>query len=337
MATYKQSGVDVELGDKCSAIAYKYAKSTFPSRRHLKGKALLDDGGFTGAIDMGDYFMVQNADGVGTKMMVAERMKKFGSLGADLVAMVADDAICVGAEVIAMTNVIDTNKLDSATVDSMMKGLAKVCIKEKILIPGGEIAELSEMVNVYSWNATAVGIVEKKKMITGKGIKNGDVIIGLLSPNFRSNGFSLVRHILKKSYGDSWHNVKFHGKKWGDIVLAPSIVYHGALLELLGRFGKKRKVNIKGIAHITGGGLTGNFPRILPKENMDFALDNLPPPPPAMKELQRLGDVSDEEAYATWNMGVGMTLVVAKRDVKKTLELVKKQGLKAQVIGRIGK
>lgn len=333
MTTYKESGVDRDLGDLCSEIAYREAKKTFPGRRGLIGEPLKMDGGFTGALDMGRFLLVQNEDGVGTKIEVAERMNDYSTLGYDLTAMVADDAVCAGAEVISISDTIDAGSLDKKTVEELMKGLSKACREQKIVIPGGEIAELEGHVKGYTWNATAVGVIEKYKFITGERIKPGDAIIGLASLNFRSNGFTLLRAILKKTYGANWHNAKFKGKKWGAVALAPSVIYHAGILSLIGRFGEKQKTRIKGIAHITGGGLPGNAPRMFGKEKLGIVLDSLPPVPPAMLELQRLGSVADREAYKTWNMGVGMVLVA--EDAKKALRLLRKAGLKASIVGKV--
>lgn len=331
MMTYKKAGVNRTLGDRCSEIAYAEAKKTFIGRAKMIGEPLKMDGGFTGALDMGDFLIVQNEDGVGTKIEIAERMNDFSTLGADLVAMVADDAVCAGAEVISITNTIDTAQLNSKVVSQMMKGLAKVCLKQHIVIPGGEIAELKGHVNGYTWNSTAVGIVEKKKFITGAGIKPGDKIIGILSPNFRSNGYTLLRAILKKSYGANWHKKTFMERTWGAIALEPSIVYHAAMLGLIGRYGKPARVRIKGIAHITGGGLPGNVPRMFGVQKAGAMLDNLPPVPAAMKELIRIGGIADREAYETWNMGVGMAFIAYNPE--RAIALLKKSGLKAQIIG----
>lgn len=337
MTTYKKTGVDRELGDLCSEIAYREAKKTFAGRRGMIGRPLQMEGGFTGALDMGDFLLVQNEDGVGTKIEVAERMNYYDTLGHDLVAMVADDAVCVGAEVISITNTIDASTLSKKVVFGLMKGLSGACLKQKIVIPGGEIAELKGHVNGYTWNATAVGIVEKSKFITGKDIRPDDPVIGIASPNFRSNGFTLLRAILKKKYGDAWHLKKFRGRKWGDIALAPSVIYHAGILSLIGRFRKKPRVHVKGIAHITGGGLPGNAARMFGKnpKKLGLLFDKLPSPPAAMLELQRLGNVSDREAYETWNMGIGMVLVA--KNTQKALELLKKAGLKATVIGKVTK
>lgn len=336
MLTYKKAGVDREVGDLCSEIAYGQAKKTFASRKGLLGRPLTMEGGFTGALDMGAFLLVQNEDGVGSKIAIAEQMKKFDTLGCDLVAMVADDAICVGAEVISLSNTIDCGSgLSLKIIREMMGGLSKACRQQKIVIPGGEIAELKGLVSGYVWNATSVGIVSKKKFITGEKIKPGDLIIGIASPNFRSNGYTLLRAILKNAYGEKWHKKRFGNRTWGDIALAPSVIYHGALLSLLGRFSEKSKVEIKGIAHITGGGLPGNAPRMFGKKKLGILFDQLPQPPAAMRALQKLGGVSDREAYETWNMGVGMVLVAAS--TSKTLQLLHKAGLKARIVGRVTK
>ncbi len=340
MATYADSGVDISAGDKASRIAYNYAKSTFSSREGLKGTPLIQDGGFAGAIDMGDYLMITNCDGVGTKIDIALEMQNFAGLGYDLLAMTADDAICVGAEVVSITNTIDTNKVDPNEIEPMMKSLAEVCITEKVLIPGGEIAELGNTLTKSIWNSSATGIVEKEKFITGEKIEAGQAVISLQEFGFRSNGFSLVRHILKEN------NIKFSdtcaeftdedaGKTWGDVLLKPCILYHGALLEILGRFGKERKIDVTGIVHVTGGGLAGNFFRILKDKKLGAHLPNICPMTPAMNILQKLGNVEDREAYKTWNCGNGMLMICEKSDAETLISLLKEQNINAQIAGEI--
>ena len=344
MATYKDSGVDIQEGDKASSIAYEHAKSTFSSREGMIGEPLKEDGGFTGTLDMGDFLLVQNDDGVGTKMEVAERLGKFDTLGYDLLAMVADDAACVGAETISITNTLDTNKLDSATVDALMSGLAKACQENKVVIPGGELAEVGDSVNGNVWNATAVGVVQKDKRITGNGITSGDTIIGLRSKGFRSNGFSLIRHILKEAHGENWHEAKYegdqsYGETWGEVVLTPSLIYNNLIMLLNGRFDEPRQVPLKGVVHVTGGGIQGNLDRILKKTGdgtpLKADLNNLPAPHEPMLKLMEIGIVSQEEAYKTWNMGVGMLLIVSPDEQEKTLEICADAGYEAQVVGSI--
>lgn len=334
MATYEESGVSVNLGDKCSAIAYQAAKNTFIGRKGRIGEPVVDDGGFSGVMDMGDYYLVQNDDGIGTKIQIAEKMQRYETLGYDLVAMVADDAACIGAETISISETLDVDKLDEAKVTAMMKGLSAACLEHHIVVPGGEIAELGDSVNGYLWNATAVGIVEKNKLITGADIKIGDKIIGLMSGNFRSNGFSLVRYILREKFGENWVTEKFDDKRtWGELTLDPCKIYCSAVLEMHGKYKEKALVDLKGVVHITGGGIPGNLPRVLKKTGLGARLDNLPKPPDAMQKLIELGNVNKDEAYRTWNMGVGMILI--SNDVEKIEEICGKHGIKSQLIGEV--
>ena len=216
----------------------------------------------------------------------------------------------------------------------MMEGLLKACIQQKVVIPGGEIAEMPDLMKGNSWNAAAVGIVEKSKMITGKNVRPGDKIIALRSRGLRSNGFSLVRYILKKNFGAKWYTKKFDARKsWGDAVLTPSIIYSAALLEIIGRYGKKRKIAVKALAHVTGGGIPGNITRVL--GGFGAELDNLFPPHKMMLELQALGKVTDSEAYKTWNMGVGMLII--SNESAKIEKSMAALGIKAQVVGHVTK
>ena len=247
--------------------------------------------------------------------------------------MVVDDVVCLGAETISVTNTLDTNKVDTIIISDLMKGLAKACNEQKVVIPGGEIAEVSKAVNGNVWNATAVGVLEKEKVITGEDIKPGDKIIALRENGFRSNGFSLVRYIIEQKLGyEGYSKPSPFGKSWGEILLEPSRIYSGDLLKILGRFGMERKINIKGIAHITGGGIPGNFKRILKQTELGARFDNLFEPSNMVKEIQNMGEVTEEEAYQTWNMGNGMMLVAAPGNVEKTINML---SIEAQIVGEI--
>lgn len=334
MATYEEAGVNISLGDKCSAIAYNAAKKTFAGRKGMIGEPLVSEGGFSGALDMGDYYLVQNDDGVGTKIAVAEAIGKYDTMAYDLIAMVADDAICMGAETISITNTLDVNKIDETKVSGLMAGLEKAALEHRIVVPGGEIAELGDTLNGYVWNATAVGILEKGKMITGENISAGDKIIGLRSAGFRSNGFSLVRYILKEKFGDDWYHEKYDDSmNWGDAVLTPSVIYSSAVLALHGRYKEKSKADLKGVVHVTGGGIYANTERILKKTGLKANFTDLPEPHEPMRRLMELGNVSEDEAYKTWNMGVGMILI--SEDVQKIQETCLEHGVKARVIGEV--
>jgi len=336
MTSYKDAGVDVGLGDHCSKIAYQAAKNTFSGRTGLIGQAVIDEGGFAGLLDMGDFYLVQNDDGVGTKMEVAEKMKSFKTLGYDLIAMVADDAICVGAETISITNTLDSPGLEEGMVKGLMQGLEKAALEQKIVIPGGELAELGTALNGNVWNATAVGILKKDRVITGATIQVGDSILGFKSKGIRSNGLSLARHILSKNFGDDWVNQAYSQQEtWGQIILNPSKIYSRALLNIIGTFEEAKQHPIKGLVHNTGGGIKGNLPRLLKKKGFGARLDNLIEVHPFMLKLMELGNVSKEEAYKTWNMGVGMMAVCKSKDAESLISQLHENGIEAQTIGEV--
>ncbi len=334
MSTYAAAGVNIELGDESSRIAYKAAMETFAGRKGMIGEPIKDEGGFAGVLDMGDFYLVQNDDGVGTKIEIAEHIEKYDTLGYDLIAMVADDAICIGAEPISVTNTLDVDKVDPVKIGALMNGLNEAALKHKIVIPGGEIAELGNAVNGYLWNATAVGIVEKEKIITGQTIRPGDQIIALHSAGFRANGLSLVRHILKNKLGEDWAHQKYDSERtWGEVTLTPSIIYTSAILELHGRFKQPKIADLKGIAHITGGGIEGNLNRVMKKTQFRANLDRLPTPHEPMLRLMEMGQVSEQEARKTWNMGVGM--IVVSNDVDQITSVCQKHGIKTSIIGQV--
>ena len=297
---------------------------------------MADEGGFAGLLDMGDFYLVQNDDGVGTKIEVAEKMRKFDTLGYDLIAMVADDAVCMGAEVISITNTLDSPGLDVEMVEGLMQGLQKAALEQKVVIPGGELAELGDTLNGAVWNATAVGIVSKDRVINGSDIQVGDAIIGLKSDGQRSNGLSLTRMILKERYGENWVQEKYdNNRTWGEVILTPAKIYHAAILNIIGRYGEEKEHSIKGIVHNTGGGIRGNLPRLLKKHGFGAKLDSLIEPHGFMLKLMELGQVSVEEAYKTWNMGVGMMMVTGAETADSLLDTLAKQGVEAQVIGYV--
>jgi len=252
--------------------------------------------------------------------------------------MVCDDAICVGAETISITNTLDINKVDPEMMSELMEGLASACQEQKIVIPGGEIAELGKLVNGGVWNATAVGVVKKDRVITGADIKAGDAIISLYEPGFRSNGFSLVRYILEQKFGhDVYQQLSTidSNKTWGELLLTPSTIYQAAILNIIGRFDDTPKMSIKGIAHITGGGIPGNLNRTLKKSGLGAKLTDLWEPSPMVKAIQELGNVDREEAYKTWNMGNGMMVVVNSSDVNAVIESLMKDGIQAKEAGEV--
>ncbi len=335
---YASAGVDIKAGDSASKLAYKNAKTTFASRKGLIGQPVQLDGGFAGALDFGDFYLIQNDDGTGTKTEIAERVGKYDTIGEDLVAMVADDAICVGAEVVSLTNTFDVPNIQPKVLDGMTAGLAKTCLEQKIVIPGGEIAEVPDSASKIIWNATAVGVVEKEKFITGKNIKAGHKIIGLKGRVIRSNGTTLARKICEQNFGSDWHIQEWrNGITWGEILLTPSKIFHRLVLDnLLGGFKEKRKFNIHGICHITGGGIGGNIPRILP-DGLGADFDNLHTPHQAVKDLQKLGNIDEKECYKTWHCGTAMMIFVDEKDTENICEILNSNDneIKAKVVGEV--
>ena len=337
MTTYANAGVNIEEGDKASRSAYSYAKKTFKSRENLIGQPVTGEDGFAGFIDMGEFYYAQCCDTVGTKITIAEKTKNFAGLGFDLLCMVCDDAVCTGAETVSVTNTFETNKINSREIEAMMESLSRACIEQKVAIVGGEIAEVGAMTNGTGWGADAVGIVEKNKVITGKDVQDGDMVIGLASDGFRCNGFSLIRKILADNFGEDWAFAEYaDGKTWGDAVLTPSKIYSNFVLSLIGRFKKSREISVHGIVHMTGGGMHNLF-RIIKGRDLGFIIDNPLPPHEMMIQLQNLGNVADKEAYKTWNMGMGMALIVNQNDVDAVLKKAQEAGVTAQVVGKISR
>ncbi len=316
--TYAAAGVDISAGETASRFAYENAKTTFSSRSGMIGEPVSIDGGFAGALDFGDFYLIQNDDGTGTKSEIAERCQKYDTLGEDLLAMVADDAICVGAECVSITNTFDLPHVDPAIIKELTSGLAQACAREKIVIPGGEIAEVPGACNRMVWNATAVGVVKKDKFLTGKSISAAQDIIGLQGRVLRSNGVSLARKICEQNFGENWHQTPYQdGITWGEVLLTPSKIFHRTVLDgILGGFNEKPKFVVHGIIHITGGGIPGNVPRILP-DGVGATFDNLHAPHPALAKLKELGNVEDQEAYRTWHSGTAMMIICDKKDTEQ--------------------
>lgn len=333
---YRKAGVNILLGDKCSQIAYKAAVKTFRNRKGKIGEALSLKGGFSGPVyfrQLKNAFIVKNSDGVGSKAILAQKMKKYNSLAFDLIAMVADDCAALGAEPIAATNTLDMERVNEKIVSGLMKGMVKACRRARIAMVGGEIAELSEQVKGFTWSADLVGVLEKKKLIDCTKIRKKDSIVAFKSNGIRSNGLTLARKILEKEFGEKWHLKKFKGKKWGSILLRPSLIVSPAIVEMVGAYGKKGKCRVSALVHVTGGGIFGNFARAMKNNKLCAIFDNLFSPQREFLELMRLGKVSVEEAYRTWNMG--NCYLVVTPEPEKAIEIAEKHGIKARIAGRI--
>ncbi len=333
---YKKAGVNISLGNKCSQIAYKAAVKTFENRKGKTGEALSLKGGFSGPLyfrQLKNALIVKNSDGIGSKAIVAQKMKKYDTLAFDLIAMVADDCAAQGAEPVAATNTLDMERVDEKIVLGLMKGIPKACKRAGIAMVGGEIAELSDQIKGFAWNADLIGVLERKKLVDGSKIKKGDSIVAFKSNGIRSNGLTLARKILEEKFGKNWHDRKFHGKKWGSILLKPSLIVSPAIVEMVGAYGRNGECRVHGLVHVTGGGIFGNFERVMAKNKRSAIFDNLFAPQPEFLELMRLGKVSIEEAYRAWNMG--NCFLVVTPEPEKAIKIAEKHGIKARVAGKI--
>lgn len=329
--TYANSGVDKTAGYEAVKRMKNHVQKTF-----TKG-VLSDLGGFGGmfALDNSQYsepVLVSGTDGIGTKLMIAFAMDKHNTIGEDCVAMCVNDILCQGAKPLFFLDYIATGKLYPEKIASIVEGVSNGCVKAGCALIGGETAEMPGLYGTdeYDLAGFAVGIVDRKKIITGEKIKNGDVLIGLPSSGLHSNGFSLVRKLffdIKKYNIDQY--IDELGSTLGEELIKPTKIYSNALVELNNKF------NIKGISHITGGGFYENIPRMLPMgfkaivNRKDFKI------PPIFSLIQRLGDIEIDEMYSTFNMGIGIVMAVESTDVDSIIEFLEAKGEKAYIIGEI--
>ena len=324
--TYKDSGVDKEKGYEEVQIIKEIVKKTH-------GKEVLTGiGGFAGLFkpeltDMKEPVLVSGTDGVGTKIKLAMELDKHDTVGIDLVAMCVNDVLCQGAKPLFFLDYIATGSLKPAKMADLVRGVAEGCSQSECALIGGETAEMPGLYkeNDYDLAGFAVGIVDRDKIIDGSGIKEGDVAISLSSSGVHSNGFSLVRAALDMA------NVKlsdkFEDTTVGERLLVPTRIYEREISALL------KEVEIKGIAHITGGGLYENVPRMLP-ENIGIEFDIKESEIDSVfKAIQKWGNVETKEMFSTFNMGIGMVVVVDAKDVDKSLEILQKIDPKAKQCG----
>jgi phosphoribosylformylglycinamidine cyclo-ligase len=315
--TYAKAGVDIDR--KSDSIAALVKKLGF--RRAGMGRPMAMEGHFTGLIDFGGYALTLCTDGVGTKLLVAEAMNKWDTVGIDCIAMNVNDTICVGAEPLAFVDYIALSTPDESVTSEIGKGLDRGAEQSNMTIVGGEIAVLPEMVRALDLSGTCLGAVEKKRIVSGEGIRPGDVVIGLPSSGIHSNGLTLARKVFEKNGIGYEEKVKGLRRSVGLELLEPTTIYVKQVLRLL------REVEVRGMANITGGGLR-NLLRL--KKGVGFAIEDPVRPGPIFRVMQELGSISDEEMYQTFNMGMGFCLVVPERDSARALELA---GKGAMVVG----
>jgi phosphoribosylformylglycinamidine cyclo-ligase len=324
--SYRDAGVDIDAGDQLVENIKPYAKRT------MRPEVLSGIGGFGGLVEISKKFkepvLVSGTDGVGTKLKLAFELNRHDTVGIDLVAMSVNDILVQGAEPLFFLDYFACGKLDVPSATEVIKGIAKGCEDSGCALIGGETAEMPGMypVGEYDLAGFAVGVVEKSKIITGETIKPGDVVLGLASNGAHSNGYSLVRKIIERSKPDL--NAKFDGERTlADCIMAPTRLYVKPLLSLM------QSITIKGMAHITGGGITENVPRVLPA-NVVADIDSKTWQMPKLFEwLREGGNVEAQEMFRTFNCGIGMVVIVAAAEADAAIGQLQAAG---ETVSRIG-
>jgi phosphoribosylformylglycinamidine cyclo-ligase len=331
--TYKKAGVDIDEGER-------FVKRISPMvRKTFRREVITDVGSFSALfkIDLSRYkepVLVSGTDGVGTKLKIAFLMDKHDTVGIDLVAMCVNDILTSGAEPLFFLDYLAMGKLRSERASKIIKGIVYGCKKAGCSLIGGETAEMPGFYSEgeYDLSGFAVGVVDKGRIIDGTNIKDGDVIIGIASNGLHSNGYSLVRRLfldIKKM--DIRAYVSDFKGTLGEELLKPTRIYAKAFLNLMD------KIEIKGMAHITGGGMPGNIPRILPRGMAAHIKAGSWPVPGIFRFIEKAGKISEKEMKKTFNMGIGYVMVVAVENSKKAVLLLKKYGYQPYIIGNIKK
>lgn len=328
---YKAAGVDIDLATELlTQVKRKFAETRRP-------EMLAPVGGFGGLfqIDLSKYkepVLVSSIDGVGTKLMIAMMMEKYETVGHDIVNHCIDDISVQGAEPLYFMDYIGIGKLRSPLYDEVLTGIADACKAANCAILGGETAEMPGMYgNDFDLVGVITGVVEKSKLITGEKIRPGHVAIGIASSGLHTNGFSLARKIL---FSQCSYNVHTYldelGETVGEALLRPHTCYYPAI-----RQAQDEAISLDGIAHITGGGLYDNVPRILPNNVTAVFDSSVLPIPPIFKVLVEKGNVDPVEAYRVFNMGIGMVWFVPPAQVDRSLEIIRGKGFTAGVVGEV--
>jgi len=325
--TYRDAGVDIDAGDALVERIKPAAKRT------MRPEVLGGIGGFGALFEVSKKFkepvLVSGTDGVGTKLKLAFMLNRHDTVGQDLVAMSVNDILVQGAEPLFFLDYFACGKLDVGTAATVVEGIAKGCELAGCALIGGETAEMPDMypAGEYDLAGFAVGAVEKSKIIDGKSIVPGDVLLGLASSGAHSNGYSLIRRIVERAQPDL--AADFHGKPFADALIAPTRIYVKPLLKLM------EAVTVKGMAHITGGGLTGNVPRVLPENVTAVIRQSAWTLPPLFQWLQAQGQVADAEMHRVFNCGIGMVVIVAAAEAARAQELLTTAGETVYTLGRI--
>ncbi|GEN35640.1 MULTISPECIES: phosphoribosylformylglycinamidine cyclo-ligase [Aneurinibacillus] len=328
---YKQAGVDIDAGNEAVERMKKHVKRTF------RPEVLTDLGGFGAlfGLDINKYkkpVLVSGTDGVGTKLKLAFAMDKHDTIGIDAVAMCVNDIVVQGAEPLFFLDYLACGKVVPERIEAIVKGIADGCEQSGCALIGGETAEMPGMYDESEYDIAgfSVGVVDADQVIDGKSIAPGDVIIGMASSGVHSNGFSLVRKVLLDDAGLSLNEeVAELDGKLGEVLLTPTRIYVKSCLALM------EKVKVNGFVHITGGGFYDNIPRILPEGTTAYIEYGTWSIPPVFSLIEEKGQVSKQDMFRTFNMGIGMVAIVKESEADEALRVLKKAGEQAQVIGRI--
>jgi phosphoribosylformylglycinamidine cyclo-ligase len=331
--TYKDAGVDIEAGDRLVDLIKPFARKTFDKN------VLAGIGGFGAGYLLPKGYeepvLVSGTDGVGTKLKVAQMANVHDTVGIDLVAMCVNDILTVGAKPLFFLDYFATGKLSVETAAQVVKGIARGCEIAGCALIGGETAEMPDFYpeGEYDLAGFVVGIVDRSNYITGEEIEEGDVILGLASSGIHSNGYSLVRKLFFEVLGLKVDQPlpEFGGKKVYEILLEPTKIYAKSILELL------KEVKVKGMAHITGGGIPGNLVRVLPEGVKAVIEKGSWEVPRIFTFIQEKGSVPEEEMFKTFNMGIGYAVVVSPEEAERAKEVLEACGERVYRIGRIEK
>ena len=331
--SYKEAGVDVDKGDDFVRSIKSLVEGTF------RPDVLTKLGGFAGCVSLNlqQYkrpILVSSTDGVGTKLKIALAMDRHDTVGIDLVAMCVNDIIVIGARPLFLLDYLAVSKLDPNRAKKVVGGIVKGCLEAECSLIGGETAEMPGFYKKgeYDLAGFVVGILEEDQIIDGSGIRIGDRLIGIASSGLHSNGFSLVRKVLLERHKlDLRKRVAEIGERLGETLLRPTRIYVKTILDLLKDFSPH------GMAHITGGGITGNLPRILPKGCKAVIRKGTWDVPPIFPFIQKRGNISEDEMYKTFNNGIGMILVIPSKDSQNVMARLQALGEKGFIIGEIVK
>ena len=331
---YKSAGVDIEAGYKSVELMKKHVKET------MRPEVMGGLGGFSGAFslstikNMEEPVLLSGTDGVGTKIKAAFLLDKHDTIGIDCVAMCVNDVACAGGEPLFFLDYIACGKNYPEKIAEIVKGVAEGCKMAGCALVGGETAEHPDLMPVdeYDLAGFTVGVCDKKDLITGENICEGDVLVGIASSGIHSNGFSLIRKVFSMTEEALNEKIESLGCTLGEALLTPTKIYVKALKSI-----KDSGVTVKGCSHITGGGFYENIPRMLPEGvNAHVKLDSFEVLP-IFKLIQKSGNIADEMMYNTFNMGLGMVLAVKKEDVDATVKAIEAAGEKAYVVGDVVK